>query len=237
MKYYKNIDNCFIRIFMLLFLIIFSYSNTYAQKIIFTENMKLSLGGTIFAGAGMEKHDLFATEDDTATISPGGGFGIDLALGFFITPKLEIDINSAYQSSSLSKKLENADASFSRFYVNTSVKWIIFGRKDYRAWKLGGGIGYYIPFGMNIDWEDLSNLPDGELSIEYSPALGYHIVGEFERFFEVSNWSLSINLTYYFVSYEYSSASAKNVEIVDLKEFETISGNTLNVGLVIKKYF
>ncbi len=238
MNYPKRFLKCCFKALIIFFSVcLFFHPNAKAQKIIYTEDFKLSLGGSLIVGAGLTDYNLFATEDDTATLSPGGGIGMDLTLGFFISPRLEIDINTAYQNSILSEKLKNADANFSKFYVNTSIKWIIFGRKDYRAWKVGGGLGYYIPTGMKIEWEDMSNLPDGELTIDYKSSFGYHIIGEWERYFDASKWSFSISLSYCYVSYEASSASAKNIEIVDLGEFETVDGSAINFGFIVKKYF
>jgi len=211
--------------------------NDKSERSLFTENLKFSIGGSLFGGVGSEQHDLFETSDDeTATLSPGGGFGLDLTFGYLISPKFEIDINAAFQSSSLSKSLENADASFKRYYVNSSLKFIIPAKKNDRAWKFGGGIGYYIPQNLFIEWKDISNIVDGDIEIQYDPSIGFHLVSEYEMFFYNKNWSFLINIMYYFTSYNYTSASSTNITIIDMGDFEKINGNTFNFGITLKKY-
>ena len=229
--------------FLILIILIATGSFAFAQKqvsekAIFTENLKFSIGGSIFAGAGFEKYDLFKTsEDDDASISPGGGFGVDLVLGFLITPKFEIDVNAAFQNSALSQNLKNADASFSRIYVNSSFKFLVPSKKSNRAWKIGGGIGYYMPQYLRIEWEDLTNIADGDLELKYKAAIGYHAVGEYEMLFGKKNWSLLINITYYYTSYKFSSASSSNVTVIDVGDFEKLDGSSVNFGVAMKKYF
>lgn len=230
---------------LFLFLIILLTTGSFAlaqkevtEKAIFTENLKFSIGGSIFAGAGFEKHDLFKTsEDDDASISSGGGFGVDLVLGFLITPKFEIDVNAAFQNSALSQNLKNADASFSRIYVNSSFKFLIPSKNSNRAWKIGGGIGYYMPQYLRIEWEDLTNIVDGDLELKYKAAIGYHAVGEYEMLFGKKNWSLLINITYYYTSYKFSSASSSSVTVIDIGDFEKLNGSSVNFGVAMKKYF
>ena len=232
-------------LFLLFIILLITGSFALAQKkvtekTIFTENLKFSIGGSIFAGAGFEKHDLFKTsKDDDASISSGGGFGVDLVLGFLITPKFEIDLNAAFQNSALSQNLKNADANFSRLFVNTSFKFLIPTKKSNRVWKVGGGIGYYMPQYLRIEWEDLTNIADGDLELKYKAAIGYHATGEYEMMFGKKNWSLLINITYYYTSYKFSSASSSNVTIIDLEagEFEKLNGSSVNFGVAMKKYF
>ena len=231
------------QLLLVLFFLFVTGIFTFAQKQvtekqIFTENLKFSIGGSIFAGAGFEKYDLFKTsEDDDASINSGGGFGVDLVLGFIITPKFEIDLNVAFQNSALSQNLKNADASFSRIYVNSSFKFLIPSKNSNRAWKLGGGIGYYMPQYLRIEWEDLSNIADGDLELKYKAAIGYHAVGEYEMLFGKKNWSLLINITYYYTSYKFSSASSSNVTVIDIGDFEKLNGSSVNFGVAMKKYF
>jgi opacity protein-like surface antigen len=228
---------------LLLFFLFISVSFTLAQdekteRIPFTENLKFSIGGSIFAGGGTEKYDLFKTsDDDEASLSPGGGFGLDIVFGFLITPKIEIDLNAAYQSSALSKHLENADASFSRFYINSTLKFVIPAKKSNRAWKLGGGIGYYIPQYLRIEWKDISNVVDGDLEFTYNASIGYHAVGEYEMLFGKKNWSLLFNMTFYYTTYKNTSASSSSVTILDVGDFEKINGSSFNFGIAMKKYF
>jgi len=230
-------------LFLILSILLATGSLTLAQeqdakKAIFTENLRFSIGGSFFAGAGFEKYDLFKTSDgDKASISPGGGIGLDLVLGFLITPKIEIDLNAAFQSSSLSKNLDNADASFTRVYVNSTFKFLIPTKNSKRVWKIGGGIGYYMPQSLSIEWSDLGNIDDGDVELEYKASIGYHAAVDYEMLFGNKNWSLLFNITYYYTSFKYSSASSSNVTIVDIGDFETLDGSSVNFGLAIKKYF
>jgi len=143
-NYFKfcQIKHLLLLLFFLFVTVPFALSqDEKSEKLHFTKNLKFSIGGSIFAGGGSEKYDLFKTSDgDEASLSPGGGFGLDIVFGFLIIPKLEIDINAAFQSSSVSKNLDNADASFSRFYISSSLKLVIPSKKNNQAWKIGGAL-------------------------------------------------------------------------------------------------
>lgn len=209
-----------------------------SRKYLYTKDFKFIIGGSFFFGGGPEKHDLFMTADgENVTLSPGGGFGFDLVFGYLVSEKIELDLNTGFQMSSLSKTLENADADFLRFFISSDVKYLIPTKNNNGAWKIGGGIGYYIPTSLNVEWNDMSNISDGNLEIEYDGSLGFHIVGEYEMFLPQKNWALGLYFKYYYTQYEYSSAQVINIVILDVGDFEKLNGSSFNFGMSMKKYF
>lgn len=212
--------------------------NELDKKQVFTQHHSYSLGVSLFAGSGLDEIELFKTsDDDIATISGGGGYGVGIDLGFLVTSRFEITANLEYEGSSLSKNLNNADASFTRYYINGGFKFIIPTNSENICWKIGGGAGYYIPNTLNIWWESIPNTPDDDVDIEYNPSIGYHGIGEFEMMFPPNSWSMVINITYYYVTYDYSSVSSQNVAILDISEYEVLDGSTVNFGVAVKRYF
>ncbi|MBN1159059.1 MAG: hypothetical protein JXA61_06735 [Bacteroidales bacterium] len=203
-----------------------------------TSTPKYFAGASVVAGFGFDKHALFYTsEADSATLSPGGGGGLGIIFGFMLSKNIELDFSTSFQSSSLSKNLKNADAKFSRYYINSTLFYVFPSKnKDYN-WKIGGGPGYYIPGSLNIEWTDMTNVADGDLKMKYKGSIGFHVGGEFEMLFgPPRNWSLRLGLTYYYANYKYSS-SAGSTTVVDPGELQKLNGSTFNFNATWGKYF
>ncbi|MBN1159459.1 MAG: hypothetical protein JXA61_08770 [Bacteroidales bacterium] len=199
---------------------------------------KYFAGASFVAGFGTEKHNLFYTsEGDSVTLSPGGGGGLGIVFGFLLSPNIELDFNVAFESSSLSKNLKNADASFSRYFI-TSTLYYVFPSKnmDYN-WKIGGGAGYYIPGSLKVEWSDMTNAADGDFTMKYKGSFGFHAGGEFEMLFgPPGNWSLRLGLMFYYASYEYLSSTG-TTSVVDPGDFQKLNGSTFNINVTWGKYF
>ena len=86
---------------------------------------KFRVDVSIFGGGGSEKFDMFeTTEGDIITLSPGGGFGGRLSVGYCFSSLLNLNAEIGAQQSTLSKELENADGSF-RASVEVSAQSVV----------------------------------------------------------------------------------------------------------------
>jgi hypothetical protein len=225
--------------FSCLFILYFSIS-AFAQetqgsivnaKNIFEEKGKLKLGITISAGSGLNKITVGKTTDnEEITISGGGGVGLSAVLGYLIFDEFETDLGIGFQSNTLSKKVENAEGSFSKTILSFTPKYLILIGNSNQI-NIGAGVGYYIPGDMDIDASKVTN--GFHEIVSYDPAVGFHVLAEYEGFFEafshLLSWSAGVQYTS--VSFEASSFKRNGVEhsVSILKDdYKTLDGNGVN---------
>jgi len=175
-------------------------------QIISMEKPKSRIGLSMGGGLGFEKVDLFVDENgDDVTLSTGGGFAIGAEAGHTFSKNFDLSLYMYYQSSSLSRTLSNASASFERMNVLITPALIIpIKGGDYFHFKLGGGIGGYLLGNMDID---ASKAGGSVYKYKYNPAFGFH--GSFifhSHFSERGSWNMG--LRYYNVKYEYNPSES-----------------------------
>ena len=204
------------------------------------EKGKYKLSLNLVAGPGLEKIDIGKTnEDKDITISGGGGVGLSAVFGYLILDKLEIDLGVGFQNSTLSEKVENAEGTFVRTIISFTAKYLIPVSQSGQI-NLGLGMGYHLPGDMDID---ASEVPNGTHQIiEYDPAPGFHILAEYEGFFEISSYIMSWNagLVYTSVSFDATSYESddQSFDVSVLKdEYKTLNGNSVNFIGGISLYF
>lgn len=189
------------------------------------------------AGAGFKQHKIGeTTESKDINISGGGGIGFALTIGYVISSNMDLDLSAGIQNTSLSENVSNAEGTFHRNVLLSTLKYKINISNNKQA-KIGAGIGFY----MTGKWDvDGSEVPGGAHEIiEYDNTMGFHITGDYENMF-ISNWSWSVGLKFYSVSYKAKSAESNGVSVpVNLvnDEIRELNGGGFALMFSIVKYF
>lgn len=149
------------------------------------------------------------TDNQDVSISGGGGFGGNLDLCYRISPFVELDLALGSQESSLSKEIENAEGTFNRGFLLTTMKYGIPVSAT-GILKFGGGIGYYIPRDLDVDASKVSG--GGHNVYSYDGSFGFHLTGDYEMLTS-PRLSWGFGMKYYNVSYDLKSAKNNGVSV------------------------
>lgn len=165
---------------------------------------KRQLGITLSLGGGFSNIDMVTTtNNETASLSCGGGWGIGLEYNHQMSKHFETDFNLSYHNSGLQPYVKNVTDEFSRTKLSVTPLYVFNVGDGYNMrWKLGGGLDYYlspsaklregqIQGGINDDWS-------------YDNTFGYHVRGVFEMNLD-QNWGFHYGLDWYTVSYKINS--------------------------------
>ena len=87
----------------------------------------------------------------------------------------------------LSKKLENADGSFSRTFLLGTLRYKI-PITSKSSINIGGGAGYYMSGKLDIDASQIES--GGHNIYEYENTSGIHVISEYEHFLSHLKWSI-----------------------------------------------
>jgi hypothetical protein len=208
----------------------------------FDLSKRYRITGSFLAGGGSEKFDVFRTTgNEWVTISPGGGYGAKLDIGYCLNSLLNVNLEIGNLSSPTSKKLSNAKGSFSRTFLLGTVRYRI-PINEKSSFNVAGGAGYYMSGKLDID---ASKIQDGAHNIlKYKGTTGIHVLGEYERFFSGiswfnAKWSWSAGVRYYNVKYKIDSATkdgqSQPVSSVS-KELQELNGSGSDVFFSIIMY-
>ncbi len=196
--------------------------------------MKLFLTGAL--GFGFDRVDIgVTTGGEKVTISGGGGAGLGLGLGFGLSPDFDLDFDLGVQASTITPSVANAKGSFTRSYLLATLKRKI-PTSDTGQFKVGLGLGSYNNGKVDLDLTDAGG---PHTIVNYDNALGFHVTGEFERFFGPTT-SVNLGARMYFVKYKAKSetvngaAADVNNLTGDVKE---LNGNGMDVLIGINVYF
>lgn len=209
-----------------------------AQKL-FDPSNRFKVEGSFSYGGGTKKIELGKTTDGkTISLSPGGGAGVAITLGYNFYSKLYIDLTAGFQFSRLSPNVENADGSFDRSPLLATLKYRIPVVTN-AGLKLGGGIGYY----ASGEWDvDASEVPNGAHNIvKYDGTTGFHIILECEIFApRKPNVNFTFGAKYYNVSYDANACTSNGIS-VPVKylpdELRTLNGSGFDFSLGLGWYF
>ncbi|MFH0882368.1 MAG: outer membrane beta-barrel protein [bacterium] len=168
-------------------------------------------------GSGFEQHELGYTNDDKVIeISAGGGVGIGFHAGYLITHQLEVEVEVAYLTASLSQVLENAEGSFDRSLFAGNVLYRIPVSRRGKV-LIGGGAGYFAGGKMDLDFSGASNIGGAHNIYDYDNAIGFQIRCIFELFGKGGRFSkhlsVGMGLQYTSVHYNLKSVSSNSVDI------------------------
>jgi len=195
--------------------------------------VRLSLNGAL--GFGFDKVDVgTTTKGDTVSISGGGGAGGSAGIAFGLSRSLDLDLDLGFQVSGLTPAVDNAEGSFTRGLFLATLKYKM-PTSDTGQFKFGVGLGAY--FGGKMKFE-LTDFPSKE-EVDYDPAVGLHLTGEFERFIR-PNLSINIGAKIYFVEYEAKTYKVNSVDlpVSALKdEIRNLNGSGMDLLLGINLYF
>ena len=194
---------------------------------------------SLIGGSGFKKFDVGKTmEDEIVTISPGGGFGGKLSLGYCITSSFNINVEFGGQSGGLSKKVENAKGSYSRTYFLGTLRYRI-PITDVSSINIGSGAGYYTSGKLDVD---MSKVEGGAHNIyEYKNTTGINVFCEYEHLipsfsFLDAIWSWSVSLKYYNLTYKLDKVTSdgKSIQLTSLpaslqNESKEIDGSGLDI--------
>lgn len=185
---------------------------------------KSRVGAIAGGGFGFETIALFIDEDnEEVTLSTGGGVAIGARYGYEISKYFDVSCDFFYQRSTLSSRLENADASFDRVVITLTPALIIpLINGDFYRVKVGAGVGYYSVGDMYID---ATNVGGEEITLNYDASIGTHVSLMFENN-ATDRFSNVIGLRYYNVNYTYNSQGSTH-EMTD-REFNTPNGSGLD---------
>jgi hypothetical protein len=195
--------------------------------------VRLSLHGV--AGIGFDRVDVgTTTKGDTVSISGGGGFGGGAGIAFGLSRKFDLDLDLGFEGGGLTPPVDNANGSFTRGYFLATLKYKR-PTSDSGQFKFGAGIGSYYGGKLSFERTDVYLKED----VEYDPAFGLHLTGEFERFIR-PNMSVNIGAKMYFVEYKAKSAKLNSVDVPvsALKnEVRNLNGSGMDFLLGINLYF
>ena len=192
-------------------------------------------------GVGIKNHEVGeTTENEKIKISGGGGLGGVLNLGYGITSSWDLNIGFGIQYSSLQPQVENADGSFFRTILLTTIKYRIPVSSS-GIINIGTGAGYYLPDDLDVD---VSKIPEGAHNIySYKNAVGFHLQAEYEGFFN-PNLTWIIGLKYYHISYDLEAVSMNGISypISDfpaeiISELGELDGSGIDLILSLNYYF
>jgi hypothetical protein len=187
-------------------------------------------------GVGFSSVDVGTTSSgETVTISGGGGAGFGVGIGYGITRKFDVDLDLGGQASVLRPAVNNAEGTFTRAYLLATLKRK-FPTSDTGQFKAGIGAGIY--FGGQLD-VDLRDAGGDHTVVDYDPAIGFHLTGEFERFIR-PNTSITFGAKMYFVKYEASSYKQNGVDMPVgglISDVKKLDGSGLDVSLALNIYF
>ena len=196
----------------------------------------LFVSGSMLAGFGVENHDVGVTSDDQKIqISAGGGAGFGFQIGQFVTDRIAIQGEIAYQSSVLSIPVDNGEGSFNRAFVAANVLYHIPVKKNNR-FLVGGGFGYYLSGKMDLDFSGAADIGGAHNVYEYEPAIGFRV----RLCYELMNYTLfkrihmGFGVQYSSISYALKSVTSDGVEYPTsmipasvLDEYETLDGSAI----------
>jgi hypothetical protein len=195
--------------------------------------VRLSLHGAL--GFGFDQVDVgVTTNGDTVSISGGGGFGGGAGIGYGLSRNLDLDLDLGFEAGVLTPAVDNAEGSFTRGYFLATLKYKM-PTSDSGQFKFGVGIGEYFGGKMTFKRTDIPFQED----VEYDPAIGLHLTGEFERFI-TPNVSVNIGGKIYFVEYEAKSFkfNSGEVPLSALKdEVRNLNGSGIDLLIGINVYF
>ena len=195
--------------------------------------VRLSLNGEL--GFGFDKIDVGkTTSGDTVSISGGGGAGGGAGIGFGLSRNLDLDIDLGFQASGLTPAVDNANGSFTRGYFLATLKYKI-PTSDTGQFKLGAALGTY--FGGKLKFERTDMYFSEE--VEYDPAVGLHLTGEFERFIR-PNVSFNLGAKIYFVEYKAKSYTHNSAvqPLSNLRDdVRNLNGSGMDFLIGINVYF
>jgi hypothetical protein len=143
------------------------------------------------------------------------------------------------KSSILSKKVENAEGSFTRTFFLGNLKYAIPVSSSGQI-KIGAGAGYYSPGELDID---ASEVPGGAHEIAtYDGTTGFNFLAEYEGYFTWAENTLSwsAGLRYYNVKYDISEFEHDGISIdVDnvLDEFKELDGSGFDLIISVAYFF
>jgi len=195
--------------------------------------VRLSLHGAL--GFGFDQVDVgTTTKGDTVSISGGGGFGGGAGIAFGLSRSADLDLDLGFEGGGLTPAVDNADGSFTRGYFLATLKYKV-PTSDSGQFKWGAGLGLYYGGKMTFERTDFPLKEE----VEYDPAFGLHLTGEFERFIR-PNLSINIGAKMYFVEYKAKSAKLNSIDVPlsGLKDdVRDLNGSGLDLLLGINLYF
>ena len=195
--------------------------------------VRLSLHGAV--GFGFDQVDVgVTTKGDTVSISGGGGFGGGAGIAYGLSRSLDLDLDLGFEAGGLTPPVDNAEGSFTRGYFLATLKYKM-PTSDSGQFKFGAGLGSYFGGKMTFKRTDIPFQED----VEYDPAVGLHLTGEFERFIR-PNLSFNLGAKIYFVEYKAKSYKLNSVEVPvsALKdEVRNLNGSGLDLLIGINLYF
>ena len=187
-------------------------------------------------GAGFSSVDVgTTTSGETVKISGGGGAGFGVGIGYGITQKCDVNLDFGGQVSTLTPAVNNAEGTFTRTYVLATLKRK-FPTSDTGQFKAGIGVGAY--FGGQLD-VDLRDAGFDHTVVDYDPAIGFHLTGEFERLIR-PNMSITAGAKMYSVKYEASSYKLNGVDMpvsTLINDVKKLDGSGFDVSLALNIYF
>jgi hypothetical protein len=168
-------------------------------------NPKSSRIGIFMGGGfGFEKQPWFIdTKGNEITLSTGGGYSIGAEYAYRFSRNFELSFAAAFEGSTLSKELSNADGSYNRMAATLTPALIIpIKGGSILNLRLGAGLGHYSSGTMKIDGSQI--VPGQKFSLHYNNATGFHGLFAFNAKF-AERASMEFGLKYVNVKYKFKS--------------------------------
>ncbi len=204
---------------------------------------RIEAGG--LAGVGFDRKWLANdTNGEPVLISGGGGVGLLLTLGYGLSKRFDIDFTAAKQTTVNKHTVIDGDAEFERKYLLATLKYKLPYSSGLDLFdgqvKLGAGVGYYYSSNLTFNVENLYTGETSSYSIDYMPALGYHLTAEFEAFMP-NDWSVTLGTKLYQVTYEADDETYSGFYFDStydsMTDLEGLNGRGIDFMLTLGKYF
>jgi hypothetical protein len=165
-----------------------------------TSRLGVFMGG----GIGFEKQPWFIDDKgNEVTLSTGGGYFLGGEYGYRFSKNFELTFSAAFEGSTLSRELSNADGSFNRIAANLTPALIIpIKGGSIINLRLGAGLGFYSSGTMKIDGSQI--VPGQKFSLHYNNATGFHGLFALNAKF-AERASMEFGLKYVNVRYKFKS--------------------------------
>ena len=209
---------------MLIALFVLSTS-VYAQTV--TTELPQGLVAEIgfSAGRGFEQLVVFqTTQGEDATVSAGGGVGIQGGLAYFTPVGLQIAGVIGYSYTQLSPVLENADAGFRRLIVTPEIRYPIMIKPGHFI-AIGAGYGLYALGRLKIDAQELIGLQTEDY---YLPTTGFHMIAEYQGPISTKG-AAAFGLKYYTAQYQSDYTLVNGVNVGNLGD--NMNGSAIELYL------
>ena len=158
---------------------------------------------------GFKQIPMFTTTNQqTVSLSPGGGSGGKIGLGYTFNRNFDITGSVEVGISTLNMPLNNASATFTRGIFEATFRYLCILKYGNRI-QFGGGLTRCEAAELYVDGSRLAN---GARNIyKYNNTNGFHIIAGWK--YLMQRWSINIDIKYTNLQYELKGATSNGYNV------------------------